>query len=193
MMSFRIGKLQLFLIGPLIVVGGLSIILVSILSLNQSRTVLQRMGKEVALESVDFISVYLNDIDASVSKTILYSVPNYQNFIVGNKNTNKKNLIRALFFLQKEKKYLRSLYLAYPEGGGIGVTYDYKQHGYYAFFTKTKRAGPLYRYRLNSLGEFSKYIGRGIILIFEQGLGQTHIKIRKQVGQGLIGITVVEI
>ena len=118
------------------------------------------MGKEVALESVDFISAYLKDIDASVSKTILYSVPNYQNFIVRNKNTNKKNLIRALFFLQREKKYLKSLYLAYPQGGGLGVTYDYKHHGYYAFFTKNKRAGPLYRYRLNSLGEFSKYIGK---------------------------------
>ena len=72
-------------------VGGLSIILVSILSLNQSRLVLQRMGKEVALESVDYISVYLKDIDASVSKTILYSVPNYQNFILSEiKNTIKK-------------------------------------------------------------------------------------------------------
>ena len=157
-MSLKIGKLQLFLTGPLIVVGFLSVILVSVLAFNQSRSVLQRMGGDVALESVDFVSEFLQEIDGSVSRTIHYGIPEYIRLLDDIKGAERKYLVKFLYLTLKEQKYVRSLYIAYSSGGVIGVGYDFKSHSYYAFYTDSYKPGKLKRYKLSASGEMATLI-----------------------------------
>ena len=154
-MKLRIGKLQIFLTGPLIVVGCVSILLISILSMNQARSVLKQMGQEVALESLDYISLYVKDIDTEVSKVLNYTIPNYKELVGVSSSEKKKQLLRFFYFLKRDLKFVRSLYIIYPEGGGIGVSYDQRLHSYFAFFTETRKPSRLYKFKISNQGELS--------------------------------------